>query len=257
MNKLALVSRMKRLFIHREDAKTQSKINDFDAFSEEYRIIHTKNLKISGADSDYFCEHKILEIKKQEKSLSLKFLDFGCADGLMSEYFIKHFPSGFYYGIDVSSENIKQALLRKHPNCSFYHYPGNELPFEDETFDVALAANVFHHIDWKDHLKTIMEIARTLKPDGRLYIFEHNPVNPVTQFFVKTCTFDKNARLLLPYHFKRHFKHLSTFRYKTRYLLFFPRHGIFKWFLNFEKYFGRLPLGAQYLIIAQKDVTGK
>ena len=178
----------------------------------------------------------------------------GCGDGLISNYFMKHFPTGSYYGIDVSSENIKQALLRKVDNCSFFHYPGNELPFEDNTFDIALAANVFHHIDRKDHLKTIKEIARTLKPNGRLYIFEHNPINPVTQWIVKTCIFDEKARLLLPYHFKKYFKDSQMSTYQIRYLLFFPRHRVFKWFFTFEEYLCKLPIGAQYLIIGQKDV---
>jgi len=232
----------------------QDKIHDFDVFSEEYRAIHTKNLKLSGAESEYFCEHKILEIKKQEGSSPLKMLDFGCGDGLISEYFIRHFPFGSYYGIDVSPENIKQALLRKSDNCSFYQYPGNELPFKDETFDIALAANVFHHIDRKDHVKTIMEIFRTLKPGGRFYIFEHNPLNPLTQWIVRTCIFDKKARLLLPCHFKRYFRDSGMSVYKTRYLLFFPRHRIFKWFFKFEEYLTKLPIGAQYLIIGQKNV---
>ena len=229
-------------------------IHEFDAFSDEYRIIHTKNLRLSGAESDYFCEHKILEIKKQEVSSPLKFLDFGCGDGLMSKYFIKHFPSGSYCGIDISSENIKQALLRKLDNCSFFHYLGNELPFEDDTFDIALAANVFHHIDRKDHLKTIMEISRTLKPGGRLYVFEHNPINPVTQWIVKTCIFDKKAKLLLPCHFKKYFNNSQMSTYKIKYLLFFPRHRIFKWLFASEEYLYKLPMGAQYVIIGQKDV---
>jgi ubiquinone/menaquinone biosynthesis C-methylase UbiE len=229
------------------------KIHEFDTFSEDYRIIHNKNLRFSGAESDYFCEHKILEIKKQEGSQSLKLLDFGCGDGLLSKYFLKHFPSGSYSGIDVSPENIKQALLRKQHNSSFNHYPGNELPFEDKMFDIAIAANVFHHIDRKDHVKTIMEISRTLKPGGRFYIFEHNPVNPVTQLIVKTCIFDKKAKLLLPFHFKRYFHDSRMSILKIKYLLFFPRYGIFKRFFTFEEYLWKLPFGAQYLIIGQKD----
>ncbi len=38
----------------------QDEIHEFDTFSEGYRIIHTKNLRLSGAESNYFCEHKIL-----------------------------------------------------------------------------------------------------------------------------------------------------------------------------------------------------
>lgn len=231
----------------------QDNIQEFDEFSEEYRSIHNRNLRFSGAESGYFSEHKILEIKKLEKNTSPVLLDFGCGDGLTSRFFIRHFPSGSYHGIDVSTENINQALLRKSLNCSFYHYPGHVLPFEDGTFDIAMAANVFHHIDRNDHLETIREISRTLKPGGKLYVFEHNPLNPVTQWIVKTCIFDRKAKLLLPFHFKRYFKNSQLTVARIRYLLFFPRHRIFKGFFTIENHLSGLPFGAQYMIIGQKD----
>ena len=32
--------------------------DDFDAYAKDYRSIHTKNIKMSGADSFYFAEMK-------------------------------------------------------------------------------------------------------------------------------------------------------------------------------------------------------
>ncbi len=34
-----------------------------------------------------------------------------------------------------------------------------------------------------------------LKKKGRVYIFEHNPYNPVTRYLVATCEFDRDAVL--------------------------------------------------------------
>jgi len=226
---------------------------EFDAFSGEYRTLHTKNLKLSGAESSYFCEHKILEIKKQEGDASLRMLDFGCGDGLLSQYFATHFPSGFYTGIDVSSETIKQALLHASGRCSFHHYEGSRFPFADETYDIALAANVFHHIGRKDQSGTLRELSRVLKPGGRLYIFEHNPANPVTRWIVRSCAFDRNAELLLPSRFRRYFRDSGMTWIRTKYLLFFPRHRIFKRFLPLEECLHRVPFGAQYMIIGKKQ----
>ena len=37
-----------------------------------------------------------------------------------------------------------------------------------------------------------------LRPKGRIYIFEHNPFNPVTRWVVKHTAIDRNAVLLKP-----------------------------------------------------------
>ena len=36
-----------------------------------------------------------------------------------------------------------------------------------------------------------------LKPGGMLFVFEHNPLNPLTRHAVNTCVFDENAHLIL------------------------------------------------------------
>ena len=46
---------------------------EFDQFASDYRQIHTENInKVSGADSEYFSEYKIKEIKDDGKQVSFK-----------------------------------------------------------------------------------------------------------------------------------------------------------------------------------------
>ena len=47
-----------------------------------------------------------------------------------------------------------------------------------------------------EHVALLAEIRRVLKPQGLLFVFEHNPLNPLTRHAVDTCPFDENAVLI-------------------------------------------------------------
>lgn len=229
------------------------KFDDFDHFSSEYRQIHDQNLKISGENSDYFCEHKVKEIKRREHSLSgKKILDLGCGDGRTEVFFVKHFPRSKIFGIDVSKKSINQAINKKIPNCRFVAYNGSIIPYPNNVFDIVFMACVLHHISWKYHQKIIEECYRVLKSGGKLYIFEHNIYNPLTRMLVKNCVFDGDA-ILLPARYLIKVVRLGGFVNLSRhYVLFFPRIKLFKPFIAHEHWLSKLPIGGQYYIKAQK-----
>ncbi len=208
---------------------------------------------MSGADSDYFSEYKIVELLKfEDKNQSLKILDFGCGDGNSSVYIKKHFPNAIIYGVDVSKESVSLAVKKKISDANFVAFDGSNLPFNEENFDLVFTSMVFHHIEHRLHENILNEIRRVLKKEGRFYNFEHNPNNPLTRKVVRECDFDKDAILLKPsYHrqliIKSNFKKLEL-----NYTLFFPRHKIFRIFLGLEKMLTWCPIGAQYYIRAIK-----
>src|SRR5687768_10969082 len=121
--------------------------DDFDAFAGEYRQIHNKSVKFSGADSDYFSEQKIEEVRKNETGNVSKILDLGCGDGNSAFFFTKHFSNSTYVGIDTSKQSIAVAIDRNLPNAEFSHYNGYDIPFSDEGFDFVFISCVLHHID--------------------------------------------------------------------------------------------------------------
>ena len=227
--------------------------DDFDHFSTEYRQIHNQNLKISGVDSDYFCEHKVIEVKRFEAdSARKKILDLGCGDGMTEMYFQKHFPLSKKFGIDVSKESIKQAIRKNIPDCTFNSYDGNKILYKDNTFDVIFIACVLHHIDRRYHQKIINECYRTLKPGGNLYIFEHNMYNPLTKMLVNNCAFDHEAVLLPARYLIRIIKQAGFIRANIRYVLFFPRLKFFQPFIACERWLSKIPVGGQYYIKSSK-----
>ncbi len=220
--------------------------DDFDEFATGYRELHTQNIKLSGADSFYFAEHKILLLKNTEKNDGARMLDIGCGDGATELFVHQNFPSWFVEGIDISSESIIQANKRNLINSQFSLYNGMRIPFETNSFDIVFMAAVLHHIEHTLHPVILKEIYRVLKPGGRLYVFEHNPINPVTRYLVNTCVFDKDAQLLSFWYTDRILKTASFKSLRKKFILFFPRKGLLSRLVKIEKFLGWFPLGAQY-----------
>jgi hypothetical protein len=69
---------------------------------------------------------------------------------------------------------------------------------------------------------------------------------------VKECIFDRDAALLMPDNLQKLLFSAGYIGIKKSYHLFFPRHKIFRVFLNLEKKLKNVPLGGQYCITAQK-----
>ena len=228
----------------------QRKFDDFDSYSKDYRQVHTENIsRVSGVDSDYFSEYKIIEICQREKNeKAAVILDYGCGDGNSAKHILRELKPTAYYGLDISEESIEQARILNDKRCSFQSFDGGSFPFEPCKFDIVFMANVLHHIDLSIHDHVLAECYRVLAPGGRLYIFEHNPINPVTRKIVRDCVFDKDAVLVGSRSLKRKAKRSGFTVVKKRYTIFFPRKSIFMKLLPLEKLLFGCPLGGQYYL---------
>lgn len=228
------------------------KFDNFDEFTEDYRNIHNNAIKLSGTDSNYFSEYKVVEIKKIEQNGAIRLLDFGCGDGNSCIYFRKHFENMPIDGVDVSEESIKKASEKNIPNAVFKTFDGLKTPYADNTFDVVFTSMVFHHIEHELHHDILQEIHRVLRPGGRFYIFEHNPINPLTRKVVNECIFDQDAVLLAPTYCKSMINKVGFKNTMINYTIFFPRHKFLKWAVKLEPYLTWLPIGAQYYVKSLK-----
>ena len=83
-----------------------------------------------------------------------------------------------------------------------------------------------------------------------LYIYEHNPINPLTNYFFKNSPIDKNAEMLPSKILVYRAVKVKLKIIFLKYTLFFPKQLSFLIFL--EKFLALLPLGDQYLLILKK-----
>lgn len=219
----------------------------FDRYAHSYRDLHRASIRASGEEPDYFAAYKIAYMASRMggkvAAQPLNILDFGCGVGASIPHLAEMFPLAKVHGLDVSSESIDLAEA-SNPQAVLDVINETQLPLADGSMDVAMAACVYHHIAPIERQRWTRELRRVLKPGGYIFIFEHNPLNPLTQKVVRDCPFDDDA-ILLPRSESLTLLRDSGFDDITvNYIVFFPR--VLAFLRPLEKLLVKLPLGAQY-----------
>ncbi len=101
-------------------------------------------------------------------------LDVGCGTGTLAmEVQSRVGKAGRVAGIDPSPQQIARArskAARRHVPIDFQVGVIEQLAFPDQTFDVVLSTLMMHHLPASLKRQGLAEIARVLKPGGRLVI---------------------------------------------------------------------------------------
>ncbi len=235
--------------------------SEFDRYAEDYAALHAASVAISGESPEYFADYKIREIAQAmgrladsgstaAQAAALEICDFGAGIGGSVPFVHKYFPESRLTCIDVSRRSLEFAEKRFAGLARYIHYEGDALPLAADQFDIVYAVCVFHHIDAERHAGLLAELKRLLRPGGRLFLFEHNPWNPLTVRIVASCPFDENAHLVSAPVMKRRLVEAGFRAPATHYRLFFPR--ILRALRPFERALSWLPLGGQYFLSARK-----
>lgn len=229
---------------------------EFDKFADAYYASHASSVVASGERPEYFSEYKIrdmareLEQYSQEIYLPLKILDFGAGIGGSIPYVRRYFPNAQLTCLDPSSRSLEIAEREFPSQARFVQSDGTHLPFPSEHFDIAYAMCVFHHIDCTEYMLQLQELRRVIRPSGSLFIFEHNPYNPLTVRVVNNCPFDEKAHLIRAGEMKRQLLAAGFRKSKIRYRMFFPH--FLRALRPLEMALTWLPLGAQYYVMSEK-----
>ena len=229
---------------------------EFDKFADEYHASLKAGIALSGESPEYFSEYKIADIAREysnhPRSLdaNVKLLDFGAGIGNSVPYVRKHFASAQLTCLDLSKRSLEVAQKRFANQANYVSFDGASIPFPENHFDIAYAMCVFHHIPHADHVKLLQELHRVIKPGGSLFVFEHNPYNPLTVRVVNTCPFDENAHLIRGKVLKQRMLDGGFAQVKTRYRVFFPH--FLRGLRPLESAMAWLPLGGQYFARAVK-----
>src|SRR5579883_579006 len=167
--------------------------SEFDHHAREYDEALIKAMPCGLDENEYFARYKIEHVAAAVHDMSAgRILDFGCGVGRSVRFLADAFPNSELHGFDPSTESIRIAIER-FPAARF---SADWQDVEKARYDVVLAANVFHHIDAKEIPMWLKRCRDVLTPNGRFFLFEHNPFNPLTRYVFERCVFDKDATMI-------------------------------------------------------------
>jgi SAM-dependent methyltransferase len=213
--------------------------------------------RLMGNSPDQFIAVKARWLLRREKGLrgsGLSLLDYGCGAGDLMRVLAGLGARPAFTGCDVSTGMLAEAAKRWPGNLgaapSLAAQDGARTPFADGHFDIATVSAVLHHVPVAERPAVYAELGRVLKPGGRLYVFEHNPRNPLVRHVIARTPIDANAILLDANEVQAGLLDSARYEIETDFLMFMPP-GIA--FLRFvDRALAWLPLGAQYAVAARK-----
>jgi len=113
---------------------------------------------------EYWRKYRFLdEIEEIVRFRDSVVLDVGC--GIST--FLNHIEAKEKYGVDPLAKKYKM-LFKYSDDVKIEEGTGEDLPFPEESFDVVICSNVLDHT--VNPSKTIDEIHRVLKPEGKLVL---------------------------------------------------------------------------------------
>ena len=220
---------------------------DFDDFAHDYKEIIDKQISFFQIGSDYFAKYKVSVVKRLLQHKPKNILEFGCGIGGNIKYLLKTFPFAAVTGCDLSQKSLSVAA-QDNPDAEFCMLPKIATP-DSTKFDLIFVANVFHHISPQERGDTIDLLKHLTTPDGEIFLFEHNPYNPVTRHLVNTCPFDADAKLLKPKEIISLLERAGFSIIRRDFILFFP--SALRLLRPIERHLSFIPLGGQYVVQAQ------
>jgi SAM-dependent methyltransferase len=230
-----------------KDSSVNSPAADFDRFAQTYRQEISDALGVFGSSAEYFAEYKVELTRTKLGREPQSILDFGCGVGESIPHFAKRFRNSEISGFDVSVESINE-LSSRFPNVTVY----SEMEAIKKQFDLVFVSNVLHHIDPRERYERLQDLWNLVSPGGSLFVFEHNPFNPLTQRIVSNCALDEGVVLLS----SRELRSLLRISFgpqqtKRGYCLFVP--PVLRRLSILERYLDWLPLGGQHYASVTKS----
>lgn len=224
---------------------------EFDRFADDYDAALQQGLAVSGESKDFFAEGRVKWLAECLQALSFqpgRILDFGCGTGSSTPYLLQLPGATHLQGVEVSPQSIKVAERLHGSERARFALSSAYQPVGDR--DLAFCNGVFHHIPLAERAGAIQYILRTLRPGGLFALWENNPWNPGTRYIMSRIPFDKDAVTLSFLETQKLLRAGGFQIVRSDFLFIFPRS--LRFLRPLERLAVKLPLGAQYLVLARK-----
>ena len=232
-------------------------MDTFDRYSDNYRDIVQRDVRLFGESTDYFFLLKIglmreclAEHLPASRRPLLRILEIGCGVGGLLP-FLPGLERPFRaFALDLSFSSVAQAARRTGSTQGFLNADATRLPLSNASMDVVCFAGVMHHLRPDAREPVLKEVGRILQPGGLAMIFEHNPYNPLTRWVVSRSPLDRDASLVSLPALSRQVRDSGLELVRRQYTTFFPKPLSRLRFL--EPKLSWCGIGAQYFLGARK-----
>lgn len=223
---------------------------EFDEFAAKYEKTMERASAVAGESIDFYARERLHWCSRRLRRW-MPFdtvLDFGSGVGGSLKYFFDILGCKSVIAVDPSAESLQVAQGR-YPNLNVRFLlpeqfaPSANLPF-------AFCNGVFHHIPPDRRVEALRYVRSALSSNGIFAMWENNPWNPVVVYTMSLNEFDRNAQTLSPLRSLRLLKSAGFRIQFVDFCFFFPHFA--RGLRPLEPALRWLPLGAQYLVVAQK-----
>jgi SAM-dependent methyltransferase len=228
----------------------------FGAFSDRARYdgALARALSVSGESKEFFARGRIEATRAfldEARALTPapRVLDFGCGIGDSAPLLRDILGAREVVGVDPSDASIAHGTTL-HASEQRVRLMTSSSFAPDASFDVCYTNGVFHHIPIGERGAAAHVIRASLKPGGRVFLWENHAGHPGTRFVMARCEFDDDAIPVWPHRARRLLEGVGLHVERTAYRFLFPR--ALSFLRPLEKPLLRLPIGAQYVVVARK-----
>lgn len=225
--------------------------SDFDRYAGIYDHSLGRGLAISGEDKAFFARGRLSWLARRladRNEAPRRMMEFGCGIGDATPLLFEILGAERVTGVDVSKEALRIASERYASDRAAFSTPDAYRPAGE--IDLAVANGVFHHIAPADRAASLDFVSRSLAPGGLFALFDNNRWHPGARWIMSRIPFDRGAIPLSAGEAARRLRSAGFEVLGTDYLFVFPR--LLSRLRPLEPRLSRLPLGAQYLVLARK-----
>jgi trans-aconitate methyltransferase len=223
----------------------------FDSHADDYETDCMRGLSVSGESKEFFArgrlDYLVRVLAERRTAPPARIVDFGCGVGDVSALLAEVFPAATVLGVDPSTRCVERARgAHASPRVSFDALKDAEAARQPA--DLIHVNGVLHHVPPADRPALVASLRQWVTRDGVLAVFENNPINPGTRLVMSRIHFDRDAQPLTAWTARALLKRAGFRILETGYLFYFPRP--LKAFRPLERFLTRVPLGAQYGLVA-------
>lgn len=233
------------------NATPQPGTGGFDAYAANYDAALAQGLAVSGESKDFFAQGRVAWLARCLAQLRFRperIMDFGCGTGSSAPYLLGLNERCHLTGVEVSAKSIELARQQHGSARARFLLTGECQP--EANLDLAFCNGVFHHIPPPQRRACVAYVFQSLRSGGLFAFWENNPWNPGTRCVMARIPFDRDAITLSHREARRLLSEGGFEIVRVDSQFYFPR--FLGWLRGLEPWLARLPLGAQYQVLARK-----